>query len=855
MNYFTTSSPLLTLATLGWALLILLVAPGSALAQPTVDVQTELDRREIEPNGELRYEVNVTVDGNYDINMSRDPDFEGFAVLGRSVEPTFRMHNFNTMRSLRLEYRLRAPSRNGEYTLRGPEFTVGDEAVSADSLSVTVTGDASTPQTVTPDQDQSDQSAFVNVSLSPDRDPYVGEQLILQYELYINQRERRLRARPPGEAALDDFWIEDITQDLTLRRSRKQLHGQHWNVTPLRAFALFPIRSGPTIIDSIEVPLVEASLFGGGEQKLIESQPLELNVQPLPDGAPEGFSSGNVGTWDFDVDIDSHSARVGGRITVTATIDGTGRPARLGEPIFEAGDAFRHLSSSDDYSQSLRQGRLGGTRTFVFHLVPLKEGVHEVPALTFSYFDPDAGEYVTRRSDPMEVTIEPGELPPELEVEEVTRSERSDPATPELPLAHLDGLLEPGSLTPRSSSLPYPFWLLLLPLIGLLLLLVERPLTRPILRRLSPKFRRRQLQRQIDEILDSSDDPLPTQCLRALRLCLNDGLQCSMGALTTDEVAQALASLDVPAPLQASTTALVDELVAQRYAPHSTHSTSDLEHRTQGVITELLDWHFQPTPDSVASSGAASMLVFLGLTATIAASTLIAMPAHASDIAFPDHNGDWQLAMEYWSELSDENPQDPTYQFNAGIAAAQAGEIGLARVHMERALRLGADPSLVRDNLYRVTATVAAQDASVAAFRQQSSVATALHHLAPWVALMAIWAIFVLAIARRITDQPQSRSTTAILCLTAVAIALTASLLWWYVEDFQSSPDPGVVIAAEEILRQAPSHHATAASDDPLPAGAMIRTIETRDDWTRLELPTGQQGWLPNPAIAQINVN
>ncbi len=841
---------MLALAILGCTLAF--AVPASVLAQPSVSIDTKVDRREVAPHGDITYEVNVTVEGNYQIDTTRQPGFGSFGVMGRSVEPSFRMHNFDAFRSLRLEYRLRAPGDSGEYTIGAPEFSVGDQSISADPVTIRVTGDPAPSPSVAPDQDTSEQPAFVNVSLRPDRDPYVGEQLFLQYELYINLNHRRLRARPPGEAPLDDFWIEDITEDIPRRRTREFVDGKHWNVTPLRAFALFPLRAGRATIESIDVPLVRASLFSHSNEMVVASQPVELDVQPLPEGAPEGFTSANVGSWDFDVDVDSRTARVGGGITITATVDGIGRPNRLGEPSFDPGPSFRLLSSDDDSTRTIRDNQLGGTRSFSYHLMPLEEGSLEVPAFTFSYFDPDKAEYITHRSEPIEVHIEPGDLPPERDIEASSRNSRDDSSATDAPLAHLHELLEPGSLSATSSRLPFSVWLLVIPLLGLLLLLIERPLSRPILRRLSPRFRRRQLQSQVEVVFDSDDAPVSTRCLRALRLCLNDGLGLSLGALTTDDVARATAQLDLSPELRDETTTLVDELVTHRYARNSASSDADFENRTRRLINALLNWRFASSAAPTSQTSTLVIFFALGLATIVASNAMLAAPAEASDIAFPDQDGDWYQALEYWSNLADDAPLDATLQFNAGTAAAHAGELGLSRLYLERAQVLDGRAKPVRENLRRVKSSLAAQNASVANFRQQTSLAITLHALAPWIVLIALWAALLIALVRRVSGWPQPRSIFVSMVTTGLVITIVASLIWWDVESFQRSTDPGVVISAEQTLRQAPSRHASAVTSDELPAGAVFRTIETRDGWTRLQLPTGQQGWLPDSSVAAI---
>ncbi len=832
------------------ALVALGFFPVALSAQPDPSIDTSVDRKTIGPGDTISYEVNVSVTGNYEIDMTAQPGLRDFGVLGRSVAPSFRVHNRQAMRSYRVDFRLRAPDQPGTYTISPAEFRVGDNTYKADPVTVEVTGDARQVEPARPDVDRSGERAFLDVSLEPNRDLYVGEQVVLRYNLYINHRERGLRARPPGEAALDDFWVEDLTRDLRLRRSQEQMDGHYWTVTPLRVVSLFPLRAGPTVIESVEVPLARTSLFGQGGQKTIESDEIDLEIQPLPEGAPRGFSPPNVGQWSFEADVESTSARMGGRLTLTARIEGTGRAGRLGAPDLELPDAFRLISTEDDSSSDIRQGRLGGERTFRFHLMPLEEGHFELPPLTFSYFDPDLEEYITKQSKPFAVEIEEGDLPPDLDDEDEVRIQRGQSWAEESPLADLHGLAESNSMSSPNTPV-LPGWLFALPLLGLLLLLVEKPLVRPLRRRFSPFFGRRRVQRETAELLQSDTEPVSTRCLRALRHCLNEGLGIAVGALDAEEAQTLLSSVDIPADLREETIELIGALVAHRYAPTSAEATADFEHQTRAVIDALLDWHFDENDGNRPPPGPRSAPTLIAVVVAATALLISASPVEASDTDAPDAL-DWSELAEEWAGHAAADPTDATAHYNAGTAAAHAGDLGAARLHLERARSLGADSTKLRENLAHVTSAVAAHDPSVSAFPQQGTPAVALHALAPWIIAFALWSAFLLALIHRITGQPTRRSSFLGLLASTLAIAVCTTTLWLYVEHFARTAEIAVITAEEHHLRQAPSEHAAVLTDSHLPPGAVVRTSDSRDDWVVAQLPTGVTGWLPAESLDRI---
>ena len=831
--------------------LVAVLWASSALAQPEITIDAGVDRGEVEPHQTIRYEVEVSVAGNFEIELAQRPDFGDFTVVGRHTSPRFRIHNGRAQRSLTLQYQLRAPSTGGVYTFTPPQFRIASRTIRPDPITVTVTGDAREPVTAAPPDNVGNRTAFVHVTLDPDRDPYVGEQLILTHDLYVNQRERALRPTSAGEPALDDFWVHELTRDLPLRRSQERIDGQVWVVTPLRVQAIFPLRPGTATIDAIEVPLARTSLFGRGGEERIRSESFEIDVQPLPSGAPAGFSSPNIGRWEMETSLDSSSARVGGQLQVTVRISGTGRPERLGEPAFEVPPQFRLLNVRDDYSRALRHGRVGGERVFTYQLMPLEPGEFSLPEFLFSYFDPDREQYVTHRSQSHSVTVEPGELPADV-AEDISQVARGESWADRSPLEELRDLVDEGALKEQPPT-PLPVWPYLIPLIGLLLLALERPLTRPLKRKLSPMIWRRSLESKIDAAL-AEDEPSADRCLRALRICLIDGLGLVVGALDTKEVRQVLQTCEIDDSLRHQCLDLVEALVAQRYAPPADRSPQAHEEQTRELIAGLLDWKAHQRAAAAAkatmSSTATTVLLLSGWTA-LAALALVGhpSPAFAEDAEDAEN---WEQLAGDWHQRIIESPTDITAHYNAGTAAAKAGDLGSARLYLERALWLGGDDPRIRENLMLVTDAVGARAPAFTAFHQQSTPLVVLHSNAPWLVGVLLWASLLLALLRRVRGIPHGKNHFFAALISLLALAVLATGGWIYVERFARQADLAVVMVDDQPVLEAPSAHSAPAVDSLLPAGAVLRVRQERDGWLHVQLPTGSTGWMSGDEVTSV---
>ena len=847
-------------------LALTLVAIGStdASAQRDIEVDLSVAPQAVAPGQTVRYEINASVEGNYDISVTRAPDFGPFQVVGRSSSPSFYVRNRQAQRSLKVQYHLQAPSETGTYTIQPPQVTIGSRTLTPNPREVRVTEEAR-DQPATRQRQATSEVGFVEINLEPDHSPYVGEQITLSYDLYLNQRNRGLRARPAGDPALDDFWIEELGDGVPRRRNLQRRDGQTWQVNTMRSIAIFPLRPGPATVDSMDVTLIRSGFFGGsGEEIPLESEPLQINVRPLPDGAPDTFSETNVGDWELEVHSDSRSARVGGRLSITATITGFGRPGRLATPHLSSTDDFELINTEDDVDQSTRGGVISGTRTFTFHLMPLREGEMELPSVIFSFFDPYNEEYVTHSSDPIGVEIQPGALPAsdsdgDGDGDRATEDENSQTDI----LAELHDILPPESLlSAESPTRSLPWWAYALPALGLLLLVVEAPLSKRFQDHRGPARKRRRIRRKAHALLTASDGATtPESLLKSLRLVLNEGLGTQLGALTVDEVNGALQALEVPAELAEATSKTVAALIAQRYAPgNSQDGLNELEEDTRELIDDLLAWQYKletrirdnPPPSAAHSVGLLLVILMTFFAATVPVTTEASETALAS-AQQASEDKDWRRAADQWALLAAQS-SDPTYDYNAGTAAARAGDLGRARLHLEGALANGADTRAVRDNLDRVISAVSRQDASVAAFPPQEVASTGLQHLAPWFIAFGLWLAFLLVLVRRVAGRPESRALLVGLVISSLLFSLITAAGWLYVEEFSRNAELGVVIVESQHLRVAPSHHAaTQNNNGALPPGAITRIRQHRDGWFEVEFPSGAAGWLPQQAIGLVS--
>jgi hypothetical protein len=94
------------------------------------------------------------------------------------------------------------------------------------------------------------------------------------------------------------------------------------------------IYSISTIRFRIHFSRIPFAQFGERRDIQISSDPVALEVKPLPPNAPPSFS-GAIGSFTMATDAKPKSVQVGDPITVTTTISGRGNFDRVNAPLLE----------------------------------------------------------------------------------------------------------------------------------------------------------------------------------------------------------------------------------------------------------------------------------------------------------------------------------------------------------------------------------------------------------------------------------------------------------------------------------------------------------------------------------------
>jgi hypothetical protein len=426
------------------SLLVLVVAALPASAQAPA-VSATVDRNAIGIDETLTLSIAVEGAGG----QPALPPLDDFQVLGTSSGVQMRTVNGNTTTQTVTQYRLQ-PLRSGELTIPAFQIVVdGQGSALTDPIVVSVTQGSGAPAQAQPgampplfansgsgladllglvDQMLQNSSALESLAggqtpVTPSRSlpqipapaallgqdyyaeasvdkvaPYLGEQVLYTLRFFrALDPFGRIEYKAP---AFNGAWskaLPDQTDYVT------EAGGRRYLVTELQ-HVLFPMVAGEVVIDPAQLALPGDFLGAPGLE--VASNPLTLDVQPLPAGAPAGFR-GAVGQFQIESVVDKADAMAGDAVKQRVVISGNGNIEQITEPDWADDAAWRAFDSQSSTDTRFQNGLWGGVRTIERVLVPTQPGQLNVPAGEFSYFDPAAGAYRTISTQPATLTVAP----------------------------------------------------------------------------------------------------------------------------------------------------------------------------------------------------------------------------------------------------------------------------------------------------------------------------------------------------------------------------------------------------------------------------------------------------------------
>ena len=369
-------------------------------------VSAQVDRVNLSTDETLTLSVTVNANATNLPNPTL-PALDGFTIVGTGSSSQISIINGAMSAQMVYNYRLQ-PYQAGDLVIEPISLTLNGQTYTTNPITVKVvagTGQTTAPTTpIDPTAPTSSgfagQDAFVEAEVDNPA-PYLGQQVVYSFR-YYEAADRFGFDQPNYEApAFTGFWSESETEQ---DQYRVQAAGRMYRVTELRT-TLFPSKTGQVTIEPARLA-IPGGFFSRGAN--LQTEPVTLEVKPLPDGAPDTFN-GAVGQFSLDSSVDTTSGRVNEPITWQVTLRGQGNLNTLSDPEWPDLPGWRSFDSQATLNTQTQAGQMSGSRVYERLLVPQAEGDFTIPSFTFSYFDPVGKRYETISTDPIPITIAVGD--------------------------------------------------------------------------------------------------------------------------------------------------------------------------------------------------------------------------------------------------------------------------------------------------------------------------------------------------------------------------------------------------------------------------------------------------------------
>jgi len=405
-------------------LLLLFSMFGIAKVEADISISASVDRNVVSLGEQLI--LSVTVSGDVaNVPAPTIPQITDFNIYSAGQSHSISFVNGRVSSSLTYNYVL-VPKSTGKFTI--PPFVInigGGKSYQTEAIEIEVVQAAQ--QQLAPSQQQQqrrqqrfrrgDRQAYVFLKASLDKTKaYVGEQITLTMQFFYSVNLLSQPQYTPPQ--ISGFWTEDLPPP----KNYTTVHqGRKYGVLEFRT-ALFPTSPGKYIIGSATVRCAVEDFsifdffdddffdkfFSRGREVEVKSEPLEITVLPLPsENKPQNFS-GAVGQYKISANVDKYKLSVNEPLTLSVVISGKGNIKTVGEIEMPEIIGLKKYETVSAINVSKQNYILQGSKTFRTIYMPQVSGKFTIPAIKFSYFDPQDKTYKTLATEAITIESLPG---------------------------------------------------------------------------------------------------------------------------------------------------------------------------------------------------------------------------------------------------------------------------------------------------------------------------------------------------------------------------------------------------------------------------------------------------------------
>ncbi|HJP30308.1 MAG TPA: BatD family protein [Candidatus Latescibacteria bacterium] len=405
---------------------VLLILSLSSTAWAGSEFHAAVDRVRATQSEAIRLTLTLSSTGSLDHVPSPTLDLSNFDVFGPSVSTRIGLVNGRSSFARELIYTLYG-RKTGRFRIGPASIEVAGATLSTETIEVEIVrgGRQAKGQGATAGDGKPSLEEVIFVRAVAERDTaYVGQQVVVRFDLCY-----RFNLRDVGFAEIPTFtgfWVKELFVAQRLAPQREMIDGVAYDVAPLRRVALFPTSAGTHTVESLSVKcsvpqgrgrgslldalsMFDDPIFGRGQSMMVRSEPIVLQVLPLPEqGRPVDFA-GAVGHFEVSGVAQPQQVDIGDPITLRIEIEGDGNVQSIAEPEMSPRGFEVYAPTVELEEGKTATGAYGARKKMEYILIPEQGGRRRIPAVEVSYFDPDTRRYRTATTSNFDILIEAGE--------------------------------------------------------------------------------------------------------------------------------------------------------------------------------------------------------------------------------------------------------------------------------------------------------------------------------------------------------------------------------------------------------------------------------------------------------------
>ncbi|MDA3918647.1 MAG: BatD family protein [Deltaproteobacteria bacterium] len=366
------------------------------------EVTAHVDKSRISQDDSILFKVEVN-GGTADLDISVIQDFK---VISRGTSSSLNYINGKSERKASYRYIL-LPLSKGRLKIPAIKITRRGQTAFTKEIIINVADQVVEPAKV---------KALFARAFVPKNQFFTGEQIVFTLQFFTSRRLSGVGFEKPLE--FKGFSSKPFEEEKTYTQN---INGVRFNVTQVN-YILTPSNPGIfTVSPAVLIARVVVRskfndsffLSDGSKPVRVVSNPVEIEIMPLPQYHGDGKFSGLVGNFDIISNMDQTNLNAGESATLTIKISGTGNimDASLPKINFDDlyKDAFKIYDDNPVETIELTQHGYRGFKIFKKAIVPVNAGKYTIKPVTLIYFDVDKKGFKSVSTEPLSLDVTPSE--------------------------------------------------------------------------------------------------------------------------------------------------------------------------------------------------------------------------------------------------------------------------------------------------------------------------------------------------------------------------------------------------------------------------------------------------------------